>query len=215
MVPESAEDRSIRIYRCTSFPLGWELACIAMRGVKAVDTMIFTFDGRWWMLTSIAPPGTGDYSAELFAFHADSPLAETWQPHAGNPLILDPTRARNGGIVLDGGEVYRVNQRHGFGTYGAGAAVNRIVELTPTTFVEEPVMAVSPNASLRVQRTHQLHTDGEYTVIDYVRPPGLRRAAVRRPGAARGSGSLVSVTDLTVRRPVRTAGAQSQIACEP
>lgn len=75
--------------------------------------------------------------------------------------------------------------------------VNRVVELTPTTFVEEPVMTVSPNASLRVQRTHQLHTDGEYTVIDFVRPPGLRRAAVRRPATGARLGSLVSVADLT------------------
>ncbi|PFG39098.1 hypothetical protein ATJ97_1593 [Georgenia soli] len=197
LVPESARSRSIRIYRCTSFPLGWELARVAMHDVDAVDTMIFPFGGRWWLLTSIAPPGTGDYSAELFAFHADSPLADTWHPHAGNPLARDPGRARNGGIVLDGDEVYRVNQRHGFGTYGEEAVVNRVVELTPTTFVEEPVMTVSPNASLRVQRTHQLHTDGEYTVIDFVRPPGLRRAAVRRPATGARLGSLVSVADLT------------------
>jgi len=193
MVPESAEDRSIRIYRCTRFPLGWELACFAMRGVQAVDTMIFPFDGRWWMLTSIAPPDTGDYSAELYAFYADDPLAEAWQPHAGNPLILDPTRARNGGILLEGGEVYRVNQRHGFGTYGAGADVNRIVELTPTSFVDEPVTSISPNHDLQVQRTHQLHTDGELTVFDYVRPPNLRMRALRR--SARGSSGLVNLTD--------------------
>jgi hypothetical protein len=195
MVPESAKDRSIRIYRCTRFPLGWELVRVAMRDVDAVDTMIFPFGGRWWLLTSIAPPGTGDYSAELFAFHADSPLAETWNPHSGNPLVMDPARARNGGIVLDGAEVYRVNQRHGFGTYGAGAAVNRVVELTPTTFVEEPVTGISPNASLRVQRTHQLHTDGELTVFDYVRRPRLRLPGVRRSRARPGEERLVRLAD--------------------
>ncbi|GAA4286961.1 glucosamine inositolphosphorylceramide transferase family protein [Georgenia daeguensis] len=195
LVPESAKDRSIRIYRCTRFPLGWELVRVAMRDVDAVDTMIFPFGGRWWLLTSIAPPGTGDYSAELFAFHADSPLAQTWHPHAGNPLVMDPRRARNGGIVLDGGEVYRVNQRHGFGTYGEGAAVNRIVELTPTTFVEEPVTGISPNASLRVRRTHQLHTDGEYTVFDYVRTPRLRPPAVHRSASRRRTRGLVRLAD--------------------
>ena len=193
MVPESAKDLSIRIYRCTRFPLGWELARVAMRDVDAVDTMIFPFGGRWWLLTSIAPPGTGDYSAELFAFHADSPLAQAWHPHAGNPLIMDPRLARNGGIVLDGPEVYRVNQRHGFGTYGEGAAVNRIVELTPTTFVEEPVTGISPNASRRVQRTHQLHTDGEYTVFDYVRTP--RPPVVRRSASRARTVGLVSLAD--------------------
>ncbi|WP_418605212.1 hypothetical protein [Georgenia sp. SUBG003] len=194
MVPESAQARSIRIYRCARFPLGWELVSVAMSGVDAVDTMIFPFGGRWWLLTSIAPPGTGDYSAELFAFHADSPLSEAWEPHAGNPLVLDPTRARNGGILLEDGEVYRVSQRHGFGTYGAGVAVNRIVELTPTSFVEEPVTGISPNDALRVQRTHQLHTDGEYTVFDYVRPPHLRVPAPR--GSARRTGGLVNVANL-------------------
>lgn len=195
LVPESAADLSIRIYRCTRFPLGWELVRVAMRDVDAVDTLIFPFGGRWWLLTSIAPPGTGDYSAELFAFHADSPLAQEWHPHAANPLVMDPRRARNGGIVLDGGAVYRVNQRHGFGTYGEGAAVNRIVELTPTTFVEEPVTGISPNASRHVRRTHQLHTDGEYTVFDYVRPPRLRPPAVRRPASRPRPDGLVRLAD--------------------
>ena len=53
MCPECSESGQIRIYRCTEFPLKWELQKVVMEGVSAADTMLFEKGGKWWMLTSL------------------------------------------------------------------------------------------------------------------------------------------------------------------
>ena len=49
MCPECSGSGQIRVYRCTGFPLQWELAAVLMENVSAADTMLFPRDGRWWI----------------------------------------------------------------------------------------------------------------------------------------------------------------------
>lgn len=87
MCPESAQDQSVRIYRCIDFPLNWELAKVVMKGVSAVDSMLFEHCGKWWLFTNTDPARFHDYF-ELSVFWADSPLADNWQPHSQNPIYV-------------------------------------------------------------------------------------------------------------------------------
>ncbi len=173
MCPETQQQREVRIYRCLDFPLRWELATIVMRDVDMVDTMLFEHDGRWWMLTNMVPGGaTGslnDCYAELHAFHADSPFATSWTPHPLNPLIVDSERARNGGLLYDKGQLFRVAQRYGYDRYGAGATVFRIDELSTTVWRETPITTLTPDFHKGLTGTHHLHSNGQWTVLDYSR----------------------------------------------
>jgi hypothetical protein len=167
MCPETHEKREIRIYKSVEFPLRWKLAKVIMRNITAVDSMLLERNGRWWMLTNIDSTQTGDFSLELHIFSAQSPLDEHWTPHPSNPLFIDASRARNGGIIRDGDRIFRVAQAQGFGIYGKRASINEIVELNENSYVERCVYGVSPNAREGVMGTHHLNANGAITVFDF------------------------------------------------
>ena len=168
MVPESAQHHDIRIYECVDFPLRWTLKEVVMQGVSAADTMIFKHGSYWWLFTNMNPLGRGDHCSELMAYYSDDPINGEWQPHAANPLIIDPTRARNGGLLTDKNQLYRVAQDYGFVRYGAGAAVCRIDVLTPESFCEERICAIQPTFFPHLLGAHHLSSNGHVTAFDFL-----------------------------------------------
>ena len=167
MCPESSENRDIRIYQCIEFPLRWRLKKIAMEKISAADTMIFPKNGKWWMFTNIDVVGIGDHCSELFIFSANSPLETEWTPHALNPVIVDASRARNAGLIMDGDIYYRCSQGQGFDFYGKQVLINKITELTDHSYHESCSCVVTPSFKAGVVGTHHLHTNGKITVFDF------------------------------------------------
>jgi hypothetical protein len=165
MVPETSENRDIRVYECLGLPDRWRLAASLMTGVQAVDTMLFERDGRWWMMTNL-DPAIGDGCSELHLFHSDSPLSDEWTPHPGNPVLIDTGRARNAGLLADGGVIHRVAQRQAFNTYGSDFSVNRIDLIDPARYRETPVEHRFGLAGGRSSRIHHLCSNGRFTVFD-------------------------------------------------
>lgn len=174
MVPETSENRDVRVYECVGFPDKWELRKVLMTGVSTADTMLFEHDGRWWMFTNLDPAETGDYCAELHIFFADHPLSEHWTPHAENPVLIDARNARNAGILFDGGSIYRVSQRQRFDTYGSDFSINRIDVLTPERYAESVYLADQPDSFNRPARVHHLHSNGRFSVFDRWKVESIR-----------------------------------------
>lgn len=168
MVPEGQGGDELVLYECTGFPLQWQRRKVIMPKVCA-DTVVFEHDSRWWMLTSIKGEGRAENSAELHAFYADDPLGD-WQPHSENPVVMDASKGRNGGLLTDGeGNTYRVAQRAGFRTYGDGFAIYRIDELTPDSYRETLVREVEPDFLPNLAGAHHIHSRGGLTVYDFSR----------------------------------------------
>lgn len=175
MCPESSAARNIAIYECEAFPLRWRLKHIAMEDVCAADSMFFEHEGRWWLFTNIDPSNEEDCNSELMIYHADSPFAAHWTPHAQNPIYIDSAKARNGGLLTDGDQRYRVSQQQGFNAYGQGHAIHRIVTLTPDVYEEETIRTVSAADYPGVEGTHHCHADGELCVFDFRRSEAVDR----------------------------------------
>lgn len=133
MIPESEQDRSVRLYRAVQFPQRWELQATLLWGYHFVDPSIFRHDGRWWLFVSFAE------SDVLRLYHADR-LQGPWTEHPKSPLIrLDPNIARCGGRILQTDDrLYRFTQDD-YPTYGNQLRAFEITELTPTTYAEIPV----------------------------------------------------------------------------
>ncbi len=166
MCPESSQSKEIRIYRCVDFPTGWMLETTAMTDVSAVDTMFFERHGKWWMCTNIDPSNTGEHCSELYFFSSDSPLSSTWKPHANNPVLVDASKARNGGLLRDGQQLFRVSQRQGFDRYGAGSQINQIVKLSETEYEETCIATIDPGFGDGLLGTHHFHSVGQLTAFD-------------------------------------------------
>lgn len=169
MTPECAGARQIRLYRCVQFPMRWELAKVLMEDVSAADPVIFPHDGRWWLFANINPLGAGDHCSELWAFHAEAPDSTDWMPHRRNPLVIDPRRARNGGLILDGAALFRVSQEQRFGVYGADCAIRRIVRLDPDHYEEDLCRQIEPDEAQGLTGLHHVSSLGNLTAFDFSR----------------------------------------------
>lgn len=175
MCPETSGKNDIRVYKCESFPLEWELAAVLMADVVAADSMIVQRNGLWWMFTNISdPPELRDFSAQLCIFYSDNPLSAAWHPHGRNPVVLDASRGRNAGLLIDNGSLYRVSQRQGFDTYGEGFSINEIRVLDTERYIEKAVCSVNPNFFSNMERTHHMDSNNSVTVFDFGMGPRWR-----------------------------------------
>lgn len=169
MVPETCGNRTIELWKCTDFPLQWELDKTLMKDISAVDTMIFKREGYWWLLTNIDRSDGQNHCDELFAYFSDSPRSDSWTPHAANPIVRNPSKARNAGMVRSpNGDVARCAQTQGFCHYGKGVSLNRIEELSPSTYAEsDGQIHYAGFLQKRHASMHHWHNEGENTVFDF------------------------------------------------
>jgi hypothetical protein len=132
MIPESAEDFSVRLYRAVSFPENWECVVKLLTGHDYSDATLFRHDGGWWMFAS----NTRNNVLNLY-FSDD--LTHGWQPHPMNPVVRnDPHHARPAGRVIEvEGKLHRLAQDcapH----YGTRVFAIEITELSRVAYAEKP-----------------------------------------------------------------------------
>ena len=175
MVPETTKSNSIRLYKCIEFPLKWEYQRNLLSGVKVVDSMIFEFDGKWWLLCTMNIGESDDYVSTLMAFYCTNPLTDDWVAHQSNPLVFDCNVARNGGILrIENNNVIRVRQKQGFNSYGQGLTLAKINKLTPSSFQEDEIGEITLGFFKRIKGCHHIDSEGKYTVYDYSRIESLK-----------------------------------------
>lgn len=168
MCPETSEINEIRLYECVEFPLRWKFSKVLIRDVQAVGTMILQKDGLWWMFTNIDPCGIEENCSELFIFYSDNPVDGQWIPHPGNPFLSDSTRARNGGLIIQKNDYFRVGQKQGFDAHGNGFSINRIDVINGQHYSESKVCSIAPNFFPNIKGTHHLHSIDGLIVFDYL-----------------------------------------------
>jgi hypothetical protein len=162
MIPETAGNKTVELYRAKSFPSVWQLEKVLMTGVRAKDATLAEVDGTWWMFVSMAEHSIPD---ELYLFSAPSPLGP-WTPHKRNPVKSDVRGSRPaGGLFEWNGQAYRPAQDSS-GRYGYAISINRVVQLDHDQFHEEHVSRILPNWSDNLLATHTISIADELTVVD-------------------------------------------------
>ncbi|MBX2836348.1 MAG: hypothetical protein KTR35_05805 [Gammaproteobacteria bacterium] len=166
MIPETCENRTIELYRCADFPHVWEPAGVLMDNVDAVDTSLYFHGGKWWMFTTMCDNDGENRFDELFIFSSDSPLSNRWEPHPMNPVVSDVRSGRPGGALFEhDGALYRPAQDCSK-DYGYAMSVQRVVELTDSTYKEYTTTKLLPDWSKGLYGTHTLAYTPGITVID-------------------------------------------------
>jgi hypothetical protein len=161
LVPESAGNRTVELYRATSFPYQWSLEKVLFRE-KAVNTTVF-IDGEtfWFLTTLLAPAGDGMY---LCLFYSDRVDGE-WQWHPSNPISMDVRDAKCGGRVFrHDGKVIRISLDSSCRN-GSSLSFREIVTLTKTEYREILLQTVEP-WSKSFQGTHTYDHCSGIEVID-------------------------------------------------
>jgi hypothetical protein len=165
MMPETKGNKTIEIYKCTSFPYEWTLEKIMFHDIMAVDSTIFKFENKYWLFTNIKENEGASAYDELFLFFSDS-LLGNWKPHPLNPIVSDVKYARPAGnIFIYNDKIFRPSQncsKH----YGYGMQIREILTLTETDYEERQVQSIYPNWSKDLVSTHTLNNSGKLTIID-------------------------------------------------
>jgi len=169
MCPETREKNEIRIYKCEEFPLKWSFHKTVMKNIAAVDTLILPYEKKWWLFTNIDMSSFGDMSSQLQIFHGSDPFTDNWIPHEKNPVVFDPLKARNGGLIIDNAGIYRAYQRQGFDIYGEAVGLAKINALTMSEYSEEVLFEIEPEFFKGIEGCHTYNFIHGLAVFDFVK----------------------------------------------
>ena len=171
MVPESSENKDIRLYKCLKFPNIWTYCYNLISNIHAADTIIFKKSNLYWLLTTSSK--NNDYSSQLNIFYSDNPLSQSWIPHKNNPVKYDINNGRNGGLIIDNnGELIRAIQtfdynKYGQNQYGRKINLNSIKDISKTDFNESFKYTINPDFKKNILGTHTINSTNNFTVFDY------------------------------------------------
>ncbi|TYK65766.1 glucosamine inositolphosphorylceramide transferase family protein [Colwellia echini] len=166
MIPESVENNTVELYRCTQFPDKWEFVMNLMENVSLLDATLLFHNNKWWMFANGAEHKGVSTWDELFLFSSDNLLSQDWASHPMNPIISDCKQARPAGKIFErNGSLYRPSQNSSH-KYGYGFNFNRIIQLDERNYREEIISKVEPNWADDITATHTFSNAHNLYVID-------------------------------------------------
>lgn len=130
MIPETAEAKSVRLYRAVAFPEHWEFTGELLSGNYLDPTVLF-HKNLWWLFS------LRDNSA--LTLHFSESLEGPWHEHPTSPISTDKRFIRPAGrIVRCENRLIRFTQ-DGTITYGQSVNAWEIMELTRDCYLERPM----------------------------------------------------------------------------
>lgn len=168
MIPETAQNKTIELFKCTEFPNKWEFCTNLMENVHAVDSTIIKKDNKYWLFCNIKENEGASTHDELFLFYSDSLFNQNWIPHHKNPIVSDVKKSRPAGNFFRlNNKLYRPSQNCGK-RYGYGMSINEVRKLTESSYKENTVQYIYPNWEKHIKATHTIANTGRLTVIDAI-----------------------------------------------
>ena len=169
LIPESADNGTVEVYRCTEFPYSWTFDRNLMTDTSAYDVTLHREGDTWWMFACTVEVDGASCWDELSLYYADHPLSANWTPHPLNPVVSDVCNARPAGrLFRRNGELFRPAQNSSH-RYGYGLNINRVLELSKTGYREEITNALEPDWDPAVKALHTYSHCGALTVVDAIR----------------------------------------------
>ncbi|MCJ7800781.1 MAG: hypothetical protein MUP82_00295 [Candidatus Marinimicrobia bacterium] len=134
LIPESSEDRSVRLYKAVSFPDRWEYVSNLLSGYQYIDPSIVRYNNMWWLFVAVTPDNG------VINLYYSNNLQSDWKAHPMNPIVrLDKDISRPAGRILDYNDrLYRLAQ-DSFYEYGQQVFAYEITELTEKSYSEKIV----------------------------------------------------------------------------
>ncbi len=180
MIPESGENRSVDLYKCTQFPDQWEHVKTLLKDSHAVDTTLYESDGQWWMFTNLRDTDGGNTHDELHLFSAPHFLTDEWTPHPQKVIASDVRCARPAGALFTKNDkLYRPAQDCSV-DYGYGLQLQEVTELNNEQYSEVPVSRITPDWNTRIKGVHTFNYVNGMTIVDA--KTFIRKSAVVKNG---------------------------------
>lgn len=165
MIPESAEDFSVSLYRAEEFPNRWYKVAELWNG-PGLDTVVHRQENTWYFFTSIQQQSA--LPPQLLLFTADD-LFAPWQLHESSPLHINVRYGRNAGRLFNEwktGHVIRPSQ-DGLGGYGSRLNFHSVSELDKRNYAEHLERTLLPPDGF--SGIHHFDRSSRWEVIDSCR----------------------------------------------
>jgi hypothetical protein len=166
MLPETAANRTIELYKCIQFPEKWELCHVIRNNVYAVDPTILKYNNKFWLFCNIREHDGASAQDELFLFFADSLTQGEWTSHPMNPIVSDVQCSRPAGAIIEReGRLFRPAQNSAK-RYGHSVSIQEIITITENDYKESPYQEIQPNWALSIRAVHTLNLSSKMVVVD-------------------------------------------------
>ncbi len=162
MLPETAQNGGLDLYRARRFPDEWTLET-RLLDFPCVDSSIFHARGAWWMVTSPrVVPGHAPITWLLRAERLTGPW--TFQP--GGLVAADASVARGGGgVVQDGTRLIRPSQDCS-SVYGRALLFNEMSSIDADCYREQTICRIDAEWMPGLAAVHSYSRAGEWEAID-------------------------------------------------
>ncbi len=160
VMPEMAENGSQVICELNdSFEITKVHSLQGLENERLIDPVLFFKESKWWLFAG----KSGNESDHLFLWSSEN-IFGPYVAHRMNPVVVDPSRARNaGGFLNIDDEIFRLGQDNRR-DYGDGITVCRVTQLSDTAYDETPVTRLTIAGQ---KGPHTLSTNGINTYIDF------------------------------------------------
>ena len=166
MIPESEQNETVDIYKCTEFPYKWEFYKHIFVGISAVDPTLVQHEGKWWMFLNKKDGNYLSFKDELYLYYTDSPFSDKWISHPQNPVVTDVRSARSAGkIYKTQGHLIRPAQDCSV-EYGYRIRQQKIIKMNEEEYSEAEFGIIEPNYDKNICGMHTLAKHNEFTVLD-------------------------------------------------
>jgi hypothetical protein len=81
-------------------------------------------------------------------------------------VIVNSSNGRNGGLLKHNGSLFRVSQKQGYGEYGVGFEINKIIALDENIYHEQVIQDQNEPIFSEMINSHHLHSNNKYSVLD-------------------------------------------------
>ncbi len=168
MIPETHQARRLEIWRCSEFPLKWELHATAFEGQSPADSILIRHGAKWWLFTNLSDfHAYEDHCSELYLFEVDGPALTGIKPHKRNPVVIGSTEARGAGRIFEhDGRLLRPSQNNAHGIYGYGLNIMEIETLTLDDYRERRIRTITPGFKAGLHGCHHFDATGGRYILD-------------------------------------------------
>jgi hypothetical protein len=138
MIPETGNDKSIKLYKPNNNLTVWKYYKTLLAGQNFVDSCILKKESKYYLFTTVY-----ENNNNKFLIYVSDKIDGEWKLHPDSPINSNSERC-GGTIFQNDGSLFRPGQTSGK-IYGNGLNIYKIVELTPQKYLEKEYRKIIPN----------------------------------------------------------------------
>lgn len=167
MIPETAANNTVELYRCNQFPYQWELIKYLFKNTLLIDCTLWYHDNRWWLFAVTQNHALTTTNDQLLLFYSEDLFSTGWKAHPQNPVVTDISNCRPAGRIFSkNGNYYRPAQNNASKQYGYGVKLNRIEVINEFEYRETLVDEYNPENIKYLKAVHTYNFSENFSVID-------------------------------------------------